>query len=197
MKRCAECQFIYEDSDQRCDMDGSVLVHDPRWFEDSSTSASPPARRGRILLLFVVNLVLVTVLAADYYSFSHRNGLWGVTASAKAKVDSTPLMTPVISESATAPGSSIPDSSPAELVTPAQLAAPAASAPIYEAARDNGKAERKSSENRSSKRVSTPRATTKETRPAPKAERTQKPEDSKVRSMLKKAGHFLKKPFKL
>jgi hypothetical protein len=196
MKRCAECQFIYEDADQRCDMDGSVLVHDPRWFDDSSTLVSPPARRGRILLLFVVNVVLATVLAADYYSFSHRDGPWGVAAaSAKAKVDSTP-MTSVISESAAAAGNALPDSSPADLVTPAQLAAPVPSAPLFESARENEKAERKSFENRNSKRASTPRVT-KETRPAPKAERTQKPEDSKVRSMLKKAGHFLKKPFKL
>jgi len=195
MKRCAECQFIYEDSDQRCDMDGSVLVHDPRWFEES-TSTSPHAKRGRILLLCVVNLVLVTVLAADYYSFSHRNVSSAAAAPAKAKVETPQPITPVISESAAAPGTVISDSSPAQLVAPAELASPAAAAAMDEVVRDNQKATRKTAENPSSKRATTPRAVTKESRPAPKPEPKQKQEDSKVRSMLKKAGHFLKNPFK-
>jgi len=29
MKLCSQCQFIYEDEQERCDMDGAELVHEP------------------------------------------------------------------------------------------------------------------------------------------------------------------------
>ena len=35
MKRCPECEFVYEDEQQSCDMDGAELVHDLRFLAEN------------------------------------------------------------------------------------------------------------------------------------------------------------------
>jgi len=36
MKRCPQCEFIYEDDQSLCDMDGILLVPDSRSFPESN-----------------------------------------------------------------------------------------------------------------------------------------------------------------
>ncbi|HUE83223.1 MAG TPA: hypothetical protein VMM84_13995 [Pyrinomonadaceae bacterium] len=38
MKRCPECEFVYEDEQQSCDMDGAELVHDLRFLAENLSS---------------------------------------------------------------------------------------------------------------------------------------------------------------
>jgi hypothetical protein len=76
MKRCPHCQFVYEDDQAVCDMDGKELVRESRWFPLPVTAATepppPPRSRWRSLALLVVaGGVLAGVLCVDYYNFKH------------------------------------------------------------------------------------------------------------------------------
>ncbi|HEV2826059.1 MAG TPA: hypothetical protein VGW76_00550 [Pyrinomonadaceae bacterium] len=73
MKLCPQCDFIYEDNQGFCDMDGQELVHDSAaGVVDQTTppemSTSLPARsRGkRLSVLFVGAVVLTTLLSVIY-----------------------------------------------------------------------------------------------------------------------------------
>jgi hypothetical protein len=61
MKRCPECDFIYEEEQHLCDMDGMALVHDSCILPESSKAIVPPPTRpvGRQLML-VVSVVVLT-----------------------------------------------------------------------------------------------------------------------------------------
>jgi hypothetical protein len=48
MKLCSQCEFIYEDDQERCDMDGAELVYEPTLehvFPKSALAAKAPAER--------------------------------------------------------------------------------------------------------------------------------------------------------
>jgi len=73
MKLCPQCDFIYEDNQGFCDMDGQGLVHDSAsGVVDQTTpakmSTSLPARsrRKRLSVLFVGAVVLTTLLSVIY-----------------------------------------------------------------------------------------------------------------------------------
>lgn len=72
MKRCPQCEFIYEDEQSLCDMDGVLLVFDSRTLPNLHALATVPAtpkaahRRNRAVPAFAT-LVLTLVLALVYY----------------------------------------------------------------------------------------------------------------------------------
>jgi hypothetical protein len=72
MKRCPQCEFIYEDDQSLCDMDGVLLVLDSRTIPNHHALATmPPApkaaqRRNRAVPAFAT-LVLALVLGLVYY----------------------------------------------------------------------------------------------------------------------------------
>lgn len=72
MKRCPQCEFIYEDDQSLCDMDGVLLVFDSRTLPNlhalTTVPASPKAaqRRNRAVPAFA-SLVLALVLGMVYY----------------------------------------------------------------------------------------------------------------------------------
>ena len=72
MKRCPQCEFIYEDDQSLCDMDGVLLVFDARTLPDLHALATVPAvpratqRRNRAVPAFAT-LVLALVLGMVYY----------------------------------------------------------------------------------------------------------------------------------
>jgi hypothetical protein len=95
MKLCSKCEFIYEDDQERCDMDGAALVYEPTMETASQTiletnsklarpigstliiplPGSPPhvptrlvAARGRIALQIAAILTLAVVALAYYLS---------------------------------------------------------------------------------------------------------------------------------
>ena len=71
MKRCPQCEFIYEDDQSLCDMDGVLLVFDSRTLPNLHALATVPAvpkaqRRNRAVPAFAT-LVLALVLGMVYY----------------------------------------------------------------------------------------------------------------------------------
>ncbi len=71
MKRCPQCEFIYEDDQSLCDMDGVLLVFDSRKLPNIHALATVPAapktqRRKRAVPAFAT-LVLALVLGMVYY----------------------------------------------------------------------------------------------------------------------------------
>ena len=170
MKRCPQCEFIYEDDQSLCDMDGVLLVLDSRTLPNYHALATVPVehatapqqRRNRVVPVFA-SLVLALVLAMVYYVSTPR--------SAPAPVNATTISNPAPAVSEPAPTTvertpepqpaAVPESKPAETKSPA-------------------------------KKSTTKTTATAQPKPTPQA----KKEENKVGSILKKTGRILKKPFK-
>ena len=174
MKRCPECDFIYEDDQSLCDMDGVLLVFDSRSLPNlhalATVEVPVPARphsRHRAFSAMAA-LVLVTVFSAVYFTSMQRTApvITPIPASVPAPFKSEPLVT----APATDVNAAVPVTTKAEPKSdPPKPAAPPAK-----------KANTKS-----------------QTSQAPQAKPEEpKQEDSKVGSILKKTGRLLKKPFK-
>lgn len=75
MKRCPQCEFIYEDDQSLCDMDGVLLVLDSRTLPNlhalATVSAKPQPRRNRAVPAFAT-LILALVLGMVYYVSTQR-----------------------------------------------------------------------------------------------------------------------------
>ncbi|HKE56439.1 MAG TPA: hypothetical protein VKB46_07055 [Pyrinomonadaceae bacterium] len=77
MKRCPQCEFIYEDDQSLCDMDGKVLVFDstplPRLqaVTDPAGDFVPAANWRNHILPMIAAAVLGTVMFLVYYVSTH------------------------------------------------------------------------------------------------------------------------------
>ena len=168
MKRCPQCEFIYEDDQSLCDMDGVLLVFDSRKLPNLHALATVPPvpksqRRNRAVPAFAT-LTLALVLGTVYYVTTQRR---------------TPALPPV------AP--SILSIAPVTIPTPE--ATPEAAQPKEEevkpaAVKQPAKAPVKNSSTKAP--------------PVTQMKRADEPkkEEPKVNSILKKTGRFLSKPFK-
>ncbi len=179
MKRCPQCEFIYEDDQSLCDMDGVLLVFDSRTLPNlhgvqalATVSAPVPEkgpRRSRMAPAFAfATLLLMLAVASVYYVSTLRNTTTPdfTPATVNATVPEMPAaVPPAPSPAAEEP----PKEEPRETHSgPAPVAKPAADP------------QRKATI-----------TTTTPAKPEPK-----KKDDSKVESILKKTGKILKKPFK-
>jgi hypothetical protein len=170
MKRCPQCEFIYEDDQSLCDMDGVLLVFDSRTLPNHHALATVPAapktqRRNRAVPVFAT-VILALVLAMVYY-VSTRPGAAPQTYS-PATVTSTSNAAPVLNPTPEAQPSESPKEEEAKPATTKQPAIVPAKKPAAKTA---------------------PVSQTKtSTQP--------KKDESKVGSILKKTGRILKKPFK-
>jgi hypothetical protein len=72
MKRCPECDFIYEDEQCQCDMDGTALLTDCHILPEAPTVSSPPARPVWLRLTVAVSLSVLSGLG--YYALSNQMG---------------------------------------------------------------------------------------------------------------------------
>ena len=175
MKRCPQCEFIYEDDQSLCDMDGVLLVLDSRTLPSlhnlATVSAPIPgkaARRNRMVPAFAT-LILMIAVASVYY----------VSTTRSAAPNNFPPAS-VISTS--------PAEAPSQPSVEAPVAVPAPSAET----KDTGETQPPDSQPKPVPPAATRKTTTK---PATiKAE--PRKDDSKVGSILKKTGKILKKPFK-
>jgi cytoskeletal protein RodZ len=172
MKRCPQCEFIYEDDQSLCDMDGVLLVLDsrtlpnPHALQTVATAKTPP-KRNRAVPAFAT-LILALVLGLVYYVSTHR------TATQNTYTPEPP--------------SAASTSNPVPEVNPTPEAQPSAEEPKPEAPTTAAAA---AAAPQPVKKVAAKPAPT----PAkPKAE--EKKEESKVGNLLKKTGRILKKPFK-
>ena len=185
MQRCPQCEFIYEDDQSRCDMDGAELVHDshplPRLQALAVTAASEvtPKSTWRRVVPFAAALVLAIVMALVYYVSVSRSSRAASTAGI------TTAETPAtISEPSPTTPISGPASQETKNETPAEKSSDGA---------DAKKAESPSADKPANDRTkSTPRAQS-NNQPRSKTEPAEK--ESKVRSALKKTGRFFKRVF--
>ena len=172
MKRCPQCDFIYEDDQSLCDMDGVLLVLDSRNLPNLHALATVPAvpakaqpKRNRAVPAFAT-LILALVLGMVYYVSIHRRAAQNtytppVAASAR---EPAPVVNPT------------PESQPSqEMQTPAP---------------EEAKLEIKQPATTTPARKQPAKAAAVKTEPEPKKG------ESKVGSILKKTGRILKKPFK-
>ena len=100
MKRCPQCEFIYEDDQSLCDMDGVLLVLDSRTlpnFHALATVEAPaigskPAWRHRTFPAMAA-LILATVLSLVYF-VSTQSGVRSATVPAvePITISSSPLL---------------------------------------------------------------------------------------------------------
>ena len=182
MKRCSQCEFVYEDEQGVCDMDGSELVYEPTSYpaaNNATTTTSPVKFRSRsFIFTTAATLIMGSFLAVGFYGVTNRS------------VRPTSAVTPIASES----------TPPPVVVEPAVTATPEekSSEPASDANVDEGNIgakPRHASTTSPAKPAagSRPTATPKSTKPAPAQP---KKEDSKVGGLLKKTGRILKKPFK-
>jgi hypothetical protein len=169
MKRCPQCEFIYEDDQSLCDMDGVLLVLDSRTLPNSHALATVPVkpqqqRRIRAVPAFAT-LILALVLGMVYFVSTRRTAVPRIEAPASAATTTAnPRPTPVAQPSA---------SPKAEEAKPATATRQPAVAPPK-------------------------KPTVAKTAPAPQPKTSTEPrkDESKVGSILKKTGRILKKPFK-
>ena len=179
MKRCPQCEFIYEDDQSLCDMDGILLVFDSRTLPTHALATVPPTpppaaqRRNRAVPAFAT-LILALVLGMVYYVSTRQTR---PAVSTPRTLSAAPVVIPT------------PEPQPTQSVAPAQAREEQAKeeeepkpAPVKQPAATPVK-----------KSVTTKNTTSvSQTKPAAEP----KKEDSKVNSILKKTGRILKKPFK-
>jgi hypothetical protein len=178
MKRCPKCEFIYEDDQSLCDMDGVLLVFDSRSLPNLHALApvnvpvtAKPHWRHRTFPAMAA-LILASVLSLVYFVSTQQTKL----VITPGPVDGPPIASPAVTNQ----------------IAPPPVAPETNSAAVEK--KDEPKPERD--------RVATPstpaakkaiaNATTTQRKPE-----EPKKEDSKVGSLLKKTGRLLKKPFKL
>lgn len=205
MKRCPECDFVYEDEQSLCDMDGSRLDFDSQPLP--RLQALVPAQtavieknfwRGRIIPA-LATLVLATVLGLVYYVSTQRQfPMQQQSAAASRQPQQIPTVT---SSQATDENANVEPANAAE--TDGQVAAP--SAEPSEAQAKPISADAKSAERRQSRVAEVPKkvvnvksmpAPLKVPQPTPTPKVVTEKKDSTVGDFLKKTGRLLKKPFK-
>jgi outer membrane biosynthesis protein TonB len=170
MKRCPQCEFIYEDDQSLCDMDGVLLVLDSRTLPNSHALATVPAtpataqRRNRAVPAFAT-LILALVLGMVYYVSTRQTR---PAVSTPSTLSICPVVIPT------------PEPPPTQSPEPAQVKEEEPKpAPVKQPAIAPGK-----------KSATAKTISVSQTKPETKKE------DSKVNSILKKTGRILKKPFK-
>ena len=179
MKRCPQCEFIYEDDQSLCDMDGVLLVFDSRNLPNHQALATVPAkrqpRRNRAVPAFAT-LILALVLGMVYYVSTQRKATQSI------------IETPA---TAAAPSNPVPE------VSPTPQAQPAEAVQVPSPAEEPKPAPTKQPATAPAKKASVKTASTATSNEPKKTSNEPKKDDSKVGSILKKTGRILKKPFKL
>jgi hypothetical protein len=175
MKRCPECNFIYEEEQAFCDMDGARLLHDTHALPLAPAMQNQVARPAWKTRLLVALPIIVLVLLGVFAFRSSNN---------KTRVEPSAAAAQTIS-----PASETPQSSEASTDSQKQ-----ASAERKTGRRSTGNdSDQANSTSRTSRRAasnSTPR------NQGATASRREKKEDSKIGSIFSKTKRIIKKPFK-
>ena len=171
MKRCPQCEFIYEDDQSLCDMDGVLLVFDGRSLPNlhalTTIPPKPQLKRNKAVPAFAT-VVLALVLGMVYYVSTEQNAIENADIPPVPIAAST--LNPVPAKNAISEVQpSAEKSAVEEPKAPATKSIAPAPAPL---------------------KKSTTASVAETRKPEPKKE------DSKVNSILKKTGRILKKPFK-
>ena len=97
MKRCPQCDFIYEDEQRLCDIDGTALVHDSRPLPQNASpqqASSPAKSRSKVFaIVAIAGFVLGLLLFFLFYVFRPRTAQQNTNFSS-AKVTTDPQSAP-------------------------------------------------------------------------------------------------------
>ena len=187
MKRCPQCEFIYEDDQSLCDMDGVLLVLDSRTLpnlhalapiEAPIVATTPRAHWRHRTFPAMAALILATVFSLVYFVSTQR------TVPAPAAVSGASIAIP--------PAELSSPSDANQAVPPPAMENSEAAAGVSEPAKEETKTDSNKAATTAPPAVKKSSSKTTERRPAAEA----KKDDSKVGSILKKTGRILKKPFK-
>jgi hypothetical protein len=229
MKRCPECQFLYEDEQELCDMDGTVLRTTS--FLPPLARPQPIERNGRpsiwgglailLLALVVIGSVLVTLYRATPAKSSSssvpQNQPAGTNQDTKLPVSDSPqpVTTPAIPAKTTDPFA-LPETRPQDAAANSSRPVPSTNEKritIEPATRDPLAAPSvvvnapKAAPSQTSPAAPTSQKTVTGSKtiavhpepppakPAPQSKTQNQDKDSKVKSLFKKAGRVLKRPF--
>jgi len=188
MKRCPQCEFIYEDDQSLCDMDGILLVYDSQKLpkQAKSTTGSTKSQWKNRVVPAVAAVILATVLGLVYYVSMQPRVVRNVP-SAPIMNGGEPSTQPVSStslapETSKASETTVKDERPTEST---------------EAPKAEAKDPKKSVKAASSTDQPAPKtkAKTTSTQKSQSSIQTRK-DESKIGSLMKKTGRILKKPFK-
>jgi hypothetical protein len=221
MKRCPSCEFIYEDDQRLCDMDGQTLV-----FEQAEAALPQPQKPGKSRFKSVVlpagaGLVLAGALSVVYYAAFTSPRMKSVSAASSSPksqqldINSRVPSSTQSSLASTGAASALPSSTPAPPETPevtpeeprrsgadktarahvsrtdGRLAIPRGIPPLPRL-RPLPTLPDAQPMNRSTKAPVTSRPNSSAQRDKPDGKK-----DSKFNSLLKKTGRVLTKPFRL
>jgi hypothetical protein len=180
MKRCPQCEFIYEDEQSLCDMDGALLVFDARTLPNVALApvdmpiieAAPRAHWRHRTFPAVAALILASVFSLVYFVSTQRRvpapaAVSGATIAVPAAALPSPSDTNQIVLPPAAEIKEEPKPEPGKTITVAPV---------------------KKTSSKTTSATTTPATERKSAEP--------KKDDSKVGSILKKTGRILKKPFK-
>lgn len=172
MKRCPKCDFIYEDDQSLCDMDGVLLVFDSRTLPNLPADQTVPAvkpspKRNRAVPAFAT-LILALVLGMVYYVSTQRRATQNPYTPA---LESAPVT-----------------SNPTPEVIPGPEAQPSTEEPKPEPSKTTAKTTSTTSPVKKAPARTDPKQA--------QSKADEKKDNSKVGNILKKTGHILKKPFK-
>jgi len=179
MKRCSQCEFIYEDDQHLCDMDGHELLYEPtlQALQINAPTKQTPGHARRFALAAVVAIFLATLLSVGYSGFTREY------APQNTKAPSTnvqaPPFTPEQNQIPATPAPATPDESP----TPSS-----SHNPRTEHARPKTAVASPIARN-------APRVTTSGQQSSSPAKANHKKE-STIGGFLKKTGKVLRRPFK-
>ena len=188
MKRCPQCEFIYEDDQSMCDMDGALLVFDSRTLPNLHALATvdaplvagtPKAPWRHRTFPAMAALILATVLSLVYFVSTQRT---------------VPAPPAVSGASIAVPASELPSPTDANEAVPPSASDNNSAAPeASDAVKEEPKPESHKSTAPAPVKNSSSKVTPTTERKPPQET---KKDDSKVGSILKKTGRILKKPFK-
>ena len=224
MRRCPVCDFIYEDDERLCAMDGTGLVNHsgPLPFEESASpqSAAPPHSHGSGLTLIAAGIILAIALFLYFHDVAKRNVFQSNSRGAAKSYDpsrpgvqnpvipaetATPFTTPSPAFNPTPPKTNAPtrihrarqrdDNDPFRAV-PVETGTPL-SRPLSSLTANRAIIEVPSDKSASS--AVRPNLPPPESRPSETPQKeirpTDKKKESKISTFFKKAGRLLKKPF--
>lgn len=166
MKRCPQCEFIYEDDQSLCDMDGILLVFDSQNLPKQGSHQKSQLRNRIVPLAAVV--VLTAVLSLVYYVATHQRPVRNSDPS--ASVNAT--------QPAAAENPVVASEPEPKVITPEPRSEPKPG--VTRATAENElKKPAKAKSNQKKANSNQPQEN-----------------DSKIESFMKKTGRLLKKPFK-
>ncbi|HZE68457.1 MAG TPA: hypothetical protein VE135_02895 [Pyrinomonadaceae bacterium] len=203
MKRCPKCEFIYEEDQRLCDMDGAALIHDPRALVDKTVRPVKPAPRPGLKLFGQLGIPLVILSVVAFYVFGIQTG----------SQNGNPPSARIVNGSGSAPdgpsssekkASSNPDTAVSDVPTTQSSPADDGEGPKAPGRSVSNQNESfLPTDNREGKRpIKSASASPTPRRPlmGPRSQispRKKDSKDSRVTSFLKKTGRLLKKPFQL